>query len=372
MAISAARSSGHVYSGSLRIPLRNVWLLLLYASDLFKSMDASQVQFERDAEEIPDLAAEILVHQVTARLRRNLTFGYRRREQDLTRLRGRIDLLRTERFQLLSRGRIACGFDELTVDTDRNQFVLAALNAIAPLVKSPGLAIKCRELSGALTSAGVSTVRSRRLQLNTQQFGRGDAQDRPMIDAARLSLDLALPTEEQGASSLGTHTTDERWMQRLFERAVGGFYSVVLPRPQWTTRTGTKLNWQTTERSRGIGGMLPGMQTDILLVDRDGGRELVIDTKFTALLKPGKRDGEERLKSGYIYQMYAYLRSQELPDQAMSMTSAGLLLHPSIDVTHDEYMVVNDHAIRFATVDLAGSASEIRARLLAVVEVAGR
>ena len=70
--------------------------------------------------------------------------------------------------------------------------------------------------------------------------------------------------------------------------------------------------------------------------------------------------------------MYAYLRSQELPDQAMSMTSAGLLLHPSIDVTHDEYMVVNDHAIRFATVDLAGSACEIRARLLAVVEVAGR
>ena len=41
-------------------------------------------------------------------------------------------------------------------------------------------------------------------------------------------------------------------------------------------------------------------------------------------------------------------------------------------MTHDEYMVVNDHAIRFVTVDLAGSASEIRARLLAVVEVVGR
>ena len=116
---------------------------------------------------------------------------------------------------------------------------------------------------------------------------------------------------------------------------------------------------------------MPGMQTDIVLVDRDGGRELVIDTKFTGLLKPGKRD-QDRFNSGHIYQMYAYLRSQEQPARAMSMTSAGLLLHPTIDVTHDEYMVVNGHAIRFATVDLAGTASEIRARLLTVVEVAGQ
>lgn len=371
MATDSVRASGHVFSGRLRIPIRNVWLLILYASDLFRSMDASQVQFERDAEDIPDLAAELLVHQITARLRRNLTFGYRRRNEDLTRLRGRIDLMRTDRFQLLSRGRIACGFDELTVDTPRNQFVLAALNAITPLVTRRDLAIRCRELSGALTNAGVSTVRSRRLQLDTQRFGRGDAQDRPMIDAARLSLDLSLPTEEDGVNSLGIHRTDERWMQNLFERAVGGFYLVVLPRPQWTTRTGTKLNWLTTDRSPGIGGMLPGMQTDIVLVDRVRGRELVIDTKFTGLLKPGKRD-QDRFKSGYVYQMYAYLRSQERAGLAMSMSSAGLLLHPTIDVTHDEYMVVNDHTIRFATVDLAGTAGEIRARLLAVVEVAGQ
>ena len=33
------------------------------------------------------------------------------------RVRGRIDLLRTERRQLLQRGRVACSFDELTVDT---------------------------------------------------------------------------------------------------------------------------------------------------------------------------------------------------------------------------------------------------------------
>ena len=38
----------------------------------------------------------------------------------------------------------------------------------------------------------------------------------------------------------------------------------------------------------------------------------MIDTKFTGLLKPGMLD-QDRFKSGYDYQMYAYLRSQEQP-----------------------------------------------------------
>ena len=54
------------------------------------------------------------------------------------------------------------------------------------------------------------------------------------------------------------------------------------------------------------------METDIELFHNDTGRKIVIDTKFTSLLKPTQfRDA---LRSGYLYQIYAYLRSQvDLP-----------------------------------------------------------
>src|ERR1039457_4251649 len=92
------------------IPVRNLWLLMLYASELFRHLDKDQIDVEKNPDDIPDLIAEYLARVVERRLMRNLSFGYRPRTAELGRVRGRIDLLRTERRQLLSRGRVACRF----------------------------------------------------------------------------------------------------------------------------------------------------------------------------------------------------------------------------------------------------------------------
>ena len=87
-----------------RIPVRNIWLLLLYASQLYRELPESRrVALEDAPDDIPELVAEILANTVERRLRRNLTAGYQRRRADLNRVRGRINLLRTERRQLLQR-----------------------------------------------------------------------------------------------------------------------------------------------------------------------------------------------------------------------------------------------------------------------------
>jgi 5-methylcytosine-specific restriction enzyme subunit McrC len=105
------------------------------------------------------------------------------------------------------------------------------------------------------------------------------------------------------------------------------------------------------------------MRTDIVLQDYAVGRRIVIDTKFNALLTSGwHRD--ETIRSGYIYQIYAYLRSQERADDPLSTHASGLLLHPSIGTMIDESAVIQGHEIRFATVDLAADATTIRAQLL--------
>ena len=114
-----------------RIPIRNLWLLMLYASNLYRELRPSQrVSAEDNPDEIPDLAAEILTRAVDLRLRRNLSFAFQPTRGDLRRVRGSIDLLRTERRQLLRRGRVACRYEVLTVDTHRNRFVRARSAAI--------------------------------------------------------------------------------------------------------------------------------------------------------------------------------------------------------------------------------------------------
>ena len=349
---------------------------MLYASDLYRERPEwpRGIDPEDAPDDLPDLVAEILTHSVERRMRRNLSFGYRRRRADLTRVRGRIDLLRTERRQLLKRGRVACTFDELTVDTPRNRFVKAALDLLAGIVSDRDLAHRCRANSASMERAGVTEDTSserRRPRMSISRLGRLDAADRQMLAAARLAFDLALPTEDSGTSHLVSPDRDEVWARRLFERAVGGFYSVVLSHQGWRVSPGRRIQWPVEQGSSGISDVLPAMQTDIVLERRIsddqliGSNRIVIDTKFTEIIKSNQY-GSQKLDSGYIYQMYAYLRSQERDDDPMSLDSTGVLLHPAVDFCVDESALIQGHEVRFATVDLAAGAQTIRQQLLRI------
>lgn len=183
----------------MSIPIRNIWWLMLYASDLGRSTDPAQLAAEDLPEEIPDLVAEILARAVEQRQRRQLSTAFRQREAVLSRVRGRNDHLTTSRRQLLAKGQVVCRFEELTIDSPRNRFVRAALETIARLVSQPALAHRCRGLAHGLRLQGVAGDPPSRQQISQERFGRHDASDQPMLAAAHLALDLALPTEEGGS-----------------------------------------------------------------------------------------------------------------------------------------------------------------------------
>ncbi|MCV4627119.1 5-methylcytosine-specific restriction endonuclease system specificity protein McrC, partial [Escherichia coli] len=73
--------------------MRNIWMLMLYASDLFRQLGRNQIAVEDNPAEIPDLVATILLHEITLRRRRNLNMGYQTCHAALNRVRGRIDIL---------------------------------------------------------------------------------------------------------------------------------------------------------------------------------------------------------------------------------------------------------------------------------------
>ena len=358
-----------------RIPVRNVWLLMLYASRLFREIpDRRRYAAEENPDDIPDLVAEILVHAVQRRLRRNLSSELRRRQADLTRVRGRMDHLRTECRSLLQRGRVACTFDELTTDTPRNRFVRAALRELTRTVRNEELVRRCRSGAAALERAGVggepSLVQYRNRTRTPEATGRTNAEDRQMLAAARLAFRLRLPTEDPGTVHLSSPDRDDVRARTLFEAAVGGFYETVLSPRGWKVGTGRRIQWQFEHATPGMAEILPSMQTDIVLeapagTDRQAHQRLVIDTKFTHVLSPN-RHGDAKLRSGYLYQIYAYLRSQEGVEDPPSVDAAGLLLHPSVGCDVDEAATIQGHRIRFATVDLAADSTAIRRRLLSL------
>lgn len=362
-----AEKVGHIG----RIPVRNLWLLMLYASELFRHIGSGKVSIEENPDDIPDLVAEILSRQVERRLKRNLSFGYQSREAVLGRVRGHINLLYTERHQLLDRGMVACRFDELTVDTPRNRFVRTALEEIAQIVRREALAHRCRALAAGLRRMGVIGEKPNRAEASVDRFGRHDADDRQMVSAANLAFNLALPTEAAGNKHLSLPDREITWIRKLYEKGIAGFYDVALSGQGWDVNAGKTIDWLVESKSHGIDKILPSMRTDIVLDHTDTGRRIIIDTKFNSVVTRGWYR-EETLRSGYMYQIYAYLRSQEGNGDPLSVNASGLLLHPSIGEMVNEMVVIQGHEIRFATVDLSADAKEIRAQLLRMLETAPR
>jgi 5-methylcytosine-specific restriction enzyme subunit McrC len=345
-----------------RIPIRNLWFLMLYASDLARYKGAVRALIDQDIDDLPDLVADLLTKAVEHRLRRNLTRGYRNRVMILPRVRGCIDMLTTETRQLLARGEVACRFPDLTIDTPRNRLVRGALERMARLVRRDTLMQRCRSLALSLGRAGVNGSRFTPSELVTDPIGRNDRADHFMVALAQLAFQLALPTEDLGPTTFVSPAREEVWVRRLFEKAVLGFAQVELQPLGWHVQGSIPLHWQISVASNGLRAVLPRMITDIVLSPPLEGRRVIVDTKFASILG-ARRFGGDGLNSGYLYQMYAYLRSQE-GIGVRSGETAGLFLHPAIGATIWEHAVIQGHSIAFATVNLAASASAIRTELI--------
>lgn len=351
-----------------KIPVRNLWLLILYASDLYRQLGSDRVDIEENPEDIVDVVAEMLCHQVEKRLKRNLSFGYQNKEATVSRVRGRIDSLFTERHRLLEKGKIRCRFEELTVNTPRNQYIRAALDQLSTLASKKKISHKCHTLSLSLEKLGVDKIKPAGYSGKRERFGRHGADDQKMLAAADLAFSLALPTELMGKHNLALPDKDIVWLRKLFEKGIAGFYSTTLESSHWKVISGKQFRWQVSEESQNISNIMPQMKTDIIIDNKMSGERLVIDTKFNAITTKGWYRNET-LRSGYIYQMYAYVRSQEKANCASSLSTSGMLLHPSIDTEVDESVTIQGHEIRFCTVNLGLESKKIRDQLLALIRV---
>ncbi len=350
------------------IPVRNIWLLFLYASNLahFSGRHSTDVESSPDFYE---LVARLLCFAVEQRLRRNLNRGYRRMEAVLPRVRGRIDLLRTYSDGHLDRGAVACRLDEYTFDTPRNRLARAALGMLSKRLDHEELVSRCKHLEGDLLRHGVIGPKPSPQEIAGDRVGRHDHDDLLMIGLARIVFDLVLPTEEDGSTILTEVDKSARLVRHLFEKAVGNFCRSELSPLGWKVRQSKRLSWQFDDRSDGIDAIFPTMEVDIEL--ENAARRVIVDTKFASVFARSQYRSAV-LKSAHIYQLYAYLRSQERSDDWLSLCSTGMLLHPTVDDEVDEFVDIQGHRIRFVTVDLTRPALEVVDRLRSILTFADR
>jgi 5-methylcytosine-specific restriction enzyme subunit McrC len=109
------------------------------------------------------------------------------------------------------------------------------------------------------------------------------------------------------------------------------------------------------------------MIPDLILREPETGRMIVLDTKFTAGSLVENQWGKPVYDSSHLYQIYAYLRSQEHLSES-HRTAAGILLYPSARHSFSETIQLQEHFICMQCVDLATQWQEVESQLLEIVQ----
>jgi 5-methylcytosine-specific restriction enzyme subunit McrC len=117
------------------IPIENIYYLLCYAWDKLEQgrfVDVSRLK----STELVDLFAAVLIQGVERLAKRGLERTYTTREEEFPGIRGRVDLLQTERRLLRKHGRAACRYDELSANSLPNQIIKSTLKLLGPEARS--------------------------------------------------------------------------------------------------------------------------------------------------------------------------------------------------------------------------------------------
>lgn len=252
------------------ILIKNIYYMLSYAFKELRKNNYDEIAGEQ-FEEIFDLFAEILTRGVASQLKQGLHRSYVARKDDLTTLRGKLEMSTTMR--LFSRGvkRLACEYDEYSENNIFNQILKTTMRL---LLRHENVKAKRKIALQKLLPffANVSEIDIHNIKWNTFRFDRNSKTYQMLLYICYFVIDNMLLSTEAG--NIKMHTFSEEHMCRLFEKFVLEYYRKHHPEFNACAK---QIEWNVDEKETST-DLLPILQTDIFLTLGD--RTLIIDTKY--------------------------------------------------------------------------------------------
>ena len=362
---------------STNIPVRNVWHMLLYAWGMAEFVG----RFDGSIEDAPDLhalATKLLTYLMKRQVRRGLRGDYIDRSESLKTVRGRIDFPRTISEMSLLKGELRCDYQEYTLDVPKNQIIATTLKReLHEGAFNEGRSSQTDKVSASQEVrvllrmiAEINRVRltSRLIQDERRKLGTNDMEYKLMLFICDWLLTRRMPGEREGYTNLVDWAEFRK--SSLFERFVAGFYLQELS-GDWRVGPQSKREWHTDGTESDSPFRLPMMECDVVLDRKSGpGLIIVVETKRTRRVLDHRDGSKPAVRSGHLYQLYSYLRSQEHHSPAHG-GSTGILLYAQPSGEDVDFRTrIDSHPFRVYTLDLAQDWQMIEDDLLALVKEA--
>ncbi len=355
------------------IPIRNLWHMLLYAWNEMPSnaMHGWMLEEAERAPTLDTLLASVLIKLMQQRLRIGLGHDYVNQEHKSPGIHGRINFAESLKQRTLDQGQLICDFQGYSANSSNNRIIRSTLARLLRVGRFGPQAASVKDIHQKLRSLirdldGIDFVELAPELIRRQLLTRsaGDHDYRLMLSICDLIVQRQMPGGTEGSA---THVVpaidrDALVLHSIYERFVANFYRIHLT--DWTVTAQKRLEWHTKETNE----RLPMMVPDLILQEETSDRLIILDTKFIVHSLVENQWGKPIFDSAHMYQLYAYLKSQEHLSEAHHNAS-GILLYPAVQGKLSEQLELQDHVIRFESVDLSAPWQEIEGSLIDLIQI---
>lgn len=332
--------------------------MLSYAFTALNQSNYDNIAVE-EFDNVHNLFAAILSKGIAQQLKQGLYREYLGQKEDLTVMRGKIDMPGTIKNKIARKQVLTCEYDVLSENNLLNQILKTTVMLLLrhanvdPEYKSD---LK-KEM---LFFSGVDTIDPSSIKWSFIRFQRNNQTYRMLISLCQFILEGMLLTTEQGEYKLASFV-DEQRMCRLYEKFILEYYTK--EHPALDVRA-SQIPWALDD---GIGTMLPIMQSDITL--SCGKKVLIIDAKCYAHTTQVQYD-KHTLHSHNLYQIFTYVKNKSASLADGSHEVSGMLLYARTDeeIQPDSSYMMSGNKISVKTLDLNRDFSEITKQLDVIVE----
>lgn len=252
--------------------IKNIYYMLSYAFQILKQEDYENVAAEQ-FEKIHDLFAAILVKGVSRQLKQGLYREYVPVKEDLSVMRGKLNINGTMNLQMQRKRQLSCEFDEFSENNIYNQILKTTIDR---LVRADDVDAERRQaLKKLLVFFGnVKLTQPDHIAWNRLIYQRNNRNYELLLNICYLVLNGMLQTTENGGYKLLAFSDEH--MERLYERFILEYYkqhhAELHPSAQ-------HIKWNLTETpDNAMIQFLPDMRTDITL--HKDGKTLIVDAKY--------------------------------------------------------------------------------------------
>lgn len=340
------------------ILIKNIYHMLAYA---FKSLNQENYKdvAAESFDEMYDLLASILAKGIGMQIKQGLYREYINLQEELSVLRGKIDIPGTIKNRLAHERVLTCDFDELS---ENNIFNKIIKTTVFLLLRNAKVKSEYKDdlKKKMLYFSNVDTLEPTSIKWTSIRFQRNNQTYRMLISICQLIIEGMLITTESGEYRLASFV-DEQCMCRLYEKFILEYYIRHYPE---LAVSASQIPWSVDD---GIRTLLPLMQSDIHIQKEN--TVLIIDAKYYSHTTQRYYD-KHTLHSNNMYQIFTYVKNRDYEFGEEEHKVSGMLLYAKTEEEIQPNNVYHMHGnqITVRTLDLNRPFEDISKQLDEIIQ----